>query len=433
MGGPATSGSPPTHHVTAMRGGDSFFLEDSVTLILGPDETVQGPVAEIGPPLLRVDDRLLARMGAPPGHPLRMAGRRHPRRHHARTSTRSRIPGAIVAAMTTSIPEAPDSGRNWDYRYCWIRDAYFVVDALNRLGGTRTMERYLAYILNIVAGAEDGRLQPMYGISGRSAIAEQQIDSLPGYRGMGPVRVGNQAYQQVQHDVYGSAILAATHVFFDRRLVTAWRRGAVPSPRGPGGARRQALRPAGRRHLGASRRGPACTPFERDLLGRVRPAGAHRGAPRADGSRRLLARGGVAPAPEISARCWNPTLGSFAGTMGGESLDASLLLLHEVGFLAAERPALCRHRAAVGQQLRHGDFIYRYVEQDDFGHPATAFLICTFWYIDALAALGRRDEARALFETCWRAGTRTACWPRTFTLRRVSSGEISCRLTAWSG
>ena len=127
--------------------------------------------------------------------------------------------GAIVAAMTTSIPEAPDSGRNWDYRYCWLRDAYFVVNALNRLGATRTMEHYLGYILNIIAGADEGRLQPVYGISGRAVIEEREVDSLPGYRGMGPVRVGNQAYRQVQHDVYGSAILAATHVFFDRRLI----------------------------------------------------------------------------------------------------------------------------------------------------------------------------------------------------------------------
>src|SRR5439155_24107986 len=81
------------------------------------------------------------------------------------------------------------------------------------------MERYLAYILNVVAGAEDGSLQPVYGISGRSIIEERQIDSLPGYRGLGPVRIGNQAYRQVQHDVYGSAILAATHVFFDHRVM----------------------------------------------------------------------------------------------------------------------------------------------------------------------------------------------------------------------
>src|SRR4029079_17766998 len=127
--------------------------------------------------------------------------------------------GAIVAAMTTSIPEAPDSGRNWDYRHCWLRDGYFVVDALNRLGATRTMERYLGYVVNVVAGALDGRLQPVYSLSARSVTEEHVVPALPGYRGMGPGRVGNQANLQIQHDVYGSAILAATHVFFDQRLV----------------------------------------------------------------------------------------------------------------------------------------------------------------------------------------------------------------------
>jgi hypothetical protein len=126
--------------------------------------------------------------------------------------------GAIIAAMTTSIPEAAGSSRNWDYRYCWLRDGYFVVNALNRLGATRSMERYLAYIINVAANAGDMPLQPVYGIDGRAELEEREVAALAGYRGMGPVRIGNLAYRQVQHDVYGSAILAATHIFFDQRL-----------------------------------------------------------------------------------------------------------------------------------------------------------------------------------------------------------------------
>src|SRR4029079_10014846 len=101
--------------------------------------------------------------------------------------------GAIVAAMTTSIPESAGSGRNWDYRYCWLRDGYFVVDALNRLGATRTMERYLGYVVGIAAAASDGPIQPVYRISGSAELDERTEDALPGYRGMGPVRVGNDA------------------------------------------------------------------------------------------------------------------------------------------------------------------------------------------------------------------------------------------------
>jgi GH15 family glucan-1,4-alpha-glucosidase len=101
---------------------------------------------------------------------------------------------------------------------------------------------------------------------------------------------------------------------------------------------------------------------------------------------------------EISRRSWNEKLGCFAGTMEGDTLDASLLRLHEVGFLAADDPRFAQTVRAIEQDLKRGDFIYRYTEQDDFGAPENAFLVCTFWYINALAALGRRDEARALFE-----------------------------------
>jgi GH15 family glucan-1,4-alpha-glucosidase len=261
------------------------------------------------------------------------------------------------------------------------------------------MERFLAYILNLVAGAQDGRLQPVYGISGRSVIEEFEVDSLPGYRGMGPVRVGNQAYRQVQHDVYGSAILAATHVFFDRRLD---RRGdeVLFHALEPLGERAAQLfdqpdagiwesRGAGRVHTFSS---VICW-AGCDRLARI---AAHLGLrERADYWRAQATR----LHQEISARAWNEALGSFTGTMAGEDLDASLLLLHEVGFLPADDPRFAGTVRAVERQLRHGDFIFRYTESDDFGQPTTAFLICTFWYIDALAALGRQAEARVLFES----------------------------------
>src|SRR5690606_16782071 len=124
--------------------------------------------------------------------------------------------GAIIAAMTTSIPEAPDTPRNWDYRYCWLRDAAFVVRALNRLGATRSMEEFLGYIVNIAT--HDGYLQPLYGIAFEERLEEQEVESLAGYRGMGPVRRGNLAWVQKQHDVYGSLVLASTQLFIVQRL-----------------------------------------------------------------------------------------------------------------------------------------------------------------------------------------------------------------------
>ena len=128
--------------------------------------------------------------------------------------------GAVVAALTTSIPEHAGSTRNWDYRYCWLRDSYFVVQALNRLGATRTMEGFLRYISNVALRSANGRLQPLYGIAGDTQILESVAPGLPGYRGMGPVRVGNLAYLQQQNDVYGAVVLAAAQFFFDQRLTS---------------------------------------------------------------------------------------------------------------------------------------------------------------------------------------------------------------------
>ena len=204
--------------ITAIVEERPFVLEDEITLILGPDESLQGAANDVGRRFAeetigfwREWVRSLAIPFEWQDAVIRAA---ITLQLNAVEDT-----GAIVAAVTTSIPESPGSGRNWDYRYCWLRDGFLVVSALNRLGVTRTMERYLRYVVNIAAGSADGHLQPVYGVSGRAALDERVIDSLPGYRGMGPVRIGNLAYEQVQHDVYGSTILSATHIFFDRRLV----------------------------------------------------------------------------------------------------------------------------------------------------------------------------------------------------------------------
>ena len=128
--------------------------------------------------------------------------------------------GSIVAALTTSIPEAPDTQRNWDYRYCWVRDAYFVVRALNRLAAVRKMENYFAWLMNVVSSATQDHLQPVYGLGRESVLQERIVTTLPGYRGMGPVRIGNQAYEHLQHDTYGNVILGVAQAFVDRRLLS---------------------------------------------------------------------------------------------------------------------------------------------------------------------------------------------------------------------
>lgn len=194
-----------------------FVLEEPHTLILGPDETLSRPIAEAGRDFREntIDYwREWARYLSVPFEWQEAV---------IRAAITLKLcsfeeSGAIIAAMTTSIPEAPGSERNWDYRYCWLRDAYFVVHALNRLGATRTMEDYLRYITNVAASAENGHLQPVYSVTLGSKLTERIETGLDGYRGMGPVRVGNQAYEHIQNDVYGSVVMAATQMFFDRRL-----------------------------------------------------------------------------------------------------------------------------------------------------------------------------------------------------------------------
>jgi len=303
--------------------------------------------------------------------------------------------GAIIAAMTTSIPEAPHTPRNWDYRYCWLRDAAFVVRALNRLGATRTMEQFIGYIFNIAT--TDGTMQPLYGIGFESQLEEHEVESLDGYRGMGPVRRGNLAWIQKQHDVYGSVVLASTQLFFDLRLKDPGDEHTF-SRLEPLGERAYALYNVpdaglwefrGRTEVHtytAAMCWAAC-----DRLAKIaHRLGLERQAywrERADALR-----------GHILNDAWNAERGHFTDTLGGHRLDAALLLLADIGIIDAMDPRFIATVEVIGRELKHGDSLYRYIAPDDFGEPETSFTICTFWYIDALAAIGRGEEARQMFE-----------------------------------
>jgi GH15 family glucan-1,4-alpha-glucosidase len=388
-----TSNAP----ITAVLEETEFFLDTPVTMLLGPDETVNQAVVELGRHMLEetVDYwRTWVRALAIPFEWQEAV-------ITAAIALKLNVfedTGAIIAAATTSIPEAPNTTRNWDYRYCWIRDAYFVVNALNRLGATRIMERYLAFVLNIIAGADGGRLRPLYGISGHTVPEEVSAEYLDGYRGIGPVRIGNQASHQIQHDVYGAAILTGPHVFFDQRLE---KRGdaalfARLEHLGHSAAELYNQPDAGIWELRGTQRihtfssvmcWAGC-----DRLSRI---ASHLGlAERANYWHSAAAR----IREEILERAWSAKLNSFTAAMEGHTLDASLLRLNEIGFIAADDPRFLGTVSAIERDLRRGDFIYRYSEEDDFGVPENAFVVCTFWYVNALAAIGRKDEARELFE-----------------------------------
>jgi len=306
--------------------------------------------------------------------------------------------GAVLAALTTSIPESPGSTRTWDYRYCWLRDSYFVIQALNRLGATRTMEAYLHFIDHTAAHSSVGALQPLYGISGESQLDEKLLDSLDGFRGNGPVRVGNLAAIQTQHDVYGSVILASTQLFFDQRLVSGGDLALFQRLEKFGEMARRVydqvdagpweLRNSQHVHTFSS----AVSWAGCDRLARIaRRLGLGERATywqsSADAMRQVILK-----------RAWNEQRQAFSATLDGDELDASMLLLHELGLVSADDPRFAATVTAIGRDLADGDLLYRYRYADDFGRPEVAFVVCAFWYVNALAAIGRRAQAREVFE-----------------------------------
>jgi pentatricopeptide repeat protein len=305
--------------------------------------------------------------------------------------------GAIVAAMTTSIPEAPDSGRNWDYRFCWIRDAYFVVRALNSLAAVKTMENYFRWLMNVVASENNNHLQPVYSVGLEPSLVESTVESLPGYRGMGPVRVGNQAYEHIQHDVYGNVILGASQAFFDARLF---------KQAGPEDFRR--LETLGERAFQLHDqpdagiwefRSRASVHTSSSIMcwaacDRLAHIAAHLGL----NDRANYWRGHAETIKKrILNEAWSEKRQAFVDSFGGDHLDASVLLMSEVGLIKAEEPRFVSTVEQLEKTLARGPHMMRYEAEDDFGMPETAFNICAFWRLDALARIGRVDEARDIF------------------------------------
>jgi GH15 family glucan-1,4-alpha-glucosidase len=306
--------------------------------------------------------------------------------------------GAIVAALTTSVPEAPRSGRNWDYRFCWIRDAYYTVQALNRLGAADILEGFLFYLRNIVDQTPSGRIAPVYGVGLEPVIDERTINTLAGYRGMAPVRVGNHAHVQDQHDVYGQIVLASVQAFHDTRLL-----------REPSCDDFTALESVGERAYAVYAK-PDAGLWEFRSREAAHTYSALMCWAACDRLASAAAKLGLAEcepvwrarADEIRdvifAKAWNAEREMFASTLSGEGVDASLLQLLETRFLSESDDRFRATLNGVEKSLRRGSQVLRYAHEDDFGFPETSFNFCTFWYIEALFRIGRRDEARALFE-----------------------------------
>jgi len=415
----------PVGHIVQER---AFRLEEPIGLFLGPDEGLDAEVSTTTARMLRETTDYWRAWVRTLSVPLEW------QEAVIRAAITLKLcafeeTGAIVAALTTSLPEhdaAAGAGRNWDYRYCWLRDAYYVVQALNRLGAADLLENYLVYLRNLVdqasrgdmrasavkpaqpdlpglepgapANGKAGHVQPVYGVGLEPVLTEWIAPHLPGYRGIGPVRVGNQAHEHLQHDVYGQIILSTVQAFFDERLL---RPANVDDFRAlePIGERAFELHDQPDASLWEFRGREAVHTYSSvmcwaacDRLGKA-AAKLHL-SERADfwNGRAAQVRA------TIETRAWNEAEGRFAATFGGDELDASLLQLVDVRFAAPDDPRMQATMAAVEHGLRRGPFMLRYAIPDDFGLPKTAFNFCTFWLIEALHLSGRTDEARQLFE-----------------------------------
>ena len=305
--------------------------------------------------------------------------------------------GAIVAALTTSLPEAPGAGRNWDYRYCWLRDAYYTLDALRLLGHFEEREQFIHFLLNIASSSPTLDLAPLYRIDGRADLEEQILADWPGFLGERPVRIGNGAALHKQHDVFGEMVLALTPLFTDARfadqvtppvldLVTRLARRAIEVAGQPDAGIWE-IRSEWRPQTFSSLMCWAGADRMSRIAGRHRPLDVEEFAGAAARIREEILRNAV-----------DPVRNSLVADYGGTEVDAALLQAITLRLLPSDDPRMPATVEAVRADLDHQGWLKRYRTNDGLGIPAVAFTLCTFWLIEALARLGRTDEARALLE-----------------------------------
>ncbi|TGN10062.1 glycoside hydrolase family 15 protein [Leptospira ilyithenensis] len=303
--------------------------------------------------------------------------------------------GAIIASSTTSLPEANGSGRNWDYRFCWIRDSYYTLQALTRLGHFEEMESYANYIANLKPTGE-GRYQPLYSITGETLIAEEEIP-IKGYLGNTPVRVGNQAYTHIQNDAYGQILLSLLPLYLDERLPDKNR------------YHNRTLVKNILNQIEATMEEPDAGLWEFRNLSQnhcytylFHWAGAKATIKIAESLEDLdLKKSALSLLDKSKLRiekCFDPNAQAYTQAIGTKHLDASLLQLITMSYLKPQSETAHKHLEELERKLKTKEgLFFRYLHNDDFGKPDSTFLVCAFWYIESLACLGKVEEASELF------------------------------------
>lgn len=305
--------------------------------------------------------------------------------------------GAVLAAATTSIPETIGEERNWDYRFCWIRDASMVIKVMAGLGHTKSAKDFLQFIINLIPH-KDEKIQIMYGINGEKDLTEQILTHLDGYAGSKPVRIGNAAYIQKQNDIYGilMEVIYQQFIQFETSLENSeelWTitRGIVKiveahwkqPDKGIWELRTED------RHFVFSKL--LCwVAMDRAIkIGEILRKGIN------DDKWKNLR---TEIYNDIYQNGWNEEVGAYTQSYGSKDLDASTLLMEQYGFIKAKDPRFVSTVKATEKQLCRDGLLYRYKNQDDFGTPSSSFTICTFWFIDSLFKIGERERAKEMFD-----------------------------------
>jgi GH15 family glucan-1,4-alpha-glucosidase len=305
--------------------------------------------------------------------------------------------GAILAAITTSLPETIGDVRNWDYRFCWIRDASMVIKVMTMLGHFNVVHQYLNFIIDLLPDKNE-KIQIMYGINGEKKLTEYELPHLTGYGNSSPVRVGNAAYKQKQNDIYGilvDVIYQLFHLFSTslghseelwtiiRNIIKVVERNWQKPDKGIWEIRQS------NKHFTFSK-----------VLCWVAVDRGIKIAELLHQKEYIQSWGRLQDKikNDILKNAWSESKQSFTQAYGSEDLDASVLLMESYGFISGNDPKFKSTVKATQKELEHNGLMYRYKNKDDFGQPSSAFTICSFWLIRSLYKIGEKEEAKRKFD-----------------------------------
>ncbi len=305
--------------------------------------------------------------------------------------------GAVLAAATTSLPETIGEVRNWDYRFCWIRDASMVIRVMAQLGHLNTVRRFIRFIVDLIPDKNE-KIQIMYGINREKFLEEKELLHLSGYEGSAPVRVGNAAYLQKQNDIYGVLMDVILQQFklFDTTLEVGeelWTitRGVVKT------VEHNWTKPD--KGIWEIRTGEKHFVFSKVLCWvAIDRAVKIAKLLKKENYVRTWSQLAQTIKDDIYTKGWNEKVQSFTQYYGSEDQDAANLLMESYGFIDASDEKYKLTVEAIEQELCEDGLMYRYRNHDDFGVPTSSFTICTFWLINGLYVIGKRKKARKMFD-----------------------------------